>query len=61
MCPTFGSRRRLPTIGSEISLSCYFHKAQPLRTLEGIRTDIEALVWEMEGLLGQIGVDVERR
>jgi type I restriction enzyme M protein len=47
-------------IGYEISFTRYFYKPQPLRRLEEIRTDIEALEQETEGLLGQILVDVER-
>ena len=46
-------------IGYEISFTRYFYKPQPLRTLEEIRSDIEALEREGEGLLGQILVDVE--
>jgi type I restriction enzyme M protein len=57
----FGLPRRPPKIGYEISLSRYFYKAPPLRALEGIRTDIEALVWETEELLGRMGGGVERR
>ena len=47
-------------IGYEISFTRYFYKPQPLRTLEEIRADIEALHKETEGLLEQILVDVER-
>ena len=47
-------------IGYEISFTRYFYKPQPLRTLEEIRADIEALQKETEGLLEQILVDVER-
>jgi type I restriction enzyme M protein len=46
--------------GYEISFTRYFYKPQPLRTLEDIRVDIEALHKETEGLLEQILVDVER-
>ncbi len=46
-------------IGYEISFTRYFYKPQPLRTLEEIRTDIEALQKETEGLLEQILVDVD--
>ena len=46
-------------IGYEISFTRYFYKAQPLRTLEQIRADIEALEKESEGLLGQIMVETE--
>jgi len=40
--------------GNEISFTRYFHKPQPLRTLEEIRADILALEKETEGLLGEI-------
>jgi type I restriction enzyme M protein len=46
-------------IGYEISFTCYFYKPQPLRTLEEIRADIEALEKETEGLLGEILVETE--
>jgi type I restriction enzyme M protein len=46
-------------IGYEISFTRYFYKPQPLRTLEEIRADIEALEKETEGLLGQILVETE--
>jgi type I restriction enzyme M protein len=46
-------------IGYEISFTRYFYKPQPLRTLEEIRADIEALEQETEGLLGQILVETE--
>ena len=41
-------------IGYEISFTRHFYKPQPLRTLEEIRADIEALEKETEGLLDQI-------
>ncbi len=41
-------------IGYEISFTRYFYKPQPMRTLEEIRSDIEALEKETEGLLGEI-------
>jgi len=41
-------------IGYEISFTRYFYKPQPLRTLAEIRTDIEALERETEGLLKEI-------
>jgi type I restriction enzyme M protein len=41
-------------IGYEISFTRYFYKPQPLRTLEEIRADIEALERETEGLLDEI-------
>lgn len=47
-------------VGYEISFTRYFYKPQPLRTLEEIRADIEALERETEGLLGQILVEVEQ-
>ena len=45
-------------IGYEISFTRYFYKPQPLRSLEEIRADIEALEQETEGLLDQVLVDV---
>jgi len=47
-------------IGYEISFTRNFYKPQPMRTLEEIRSDIEALEKEREGLLEKILVDVER-
>jgi type I restriction enzyme M protein len=41
-------------VGYEVSLTRYFYKPQPLRTLEEIRADIVALEKETEGLLGEI-------
>ena len=41
-------------IGYEISFTRYFYKPQPLRTLEEIRADIQALEKETEGLLYEI-------
>jgi len=41
-------------IGYEISFTRYFYKPQPLRTLEEIRADIEALEKETGGLLSEI-------
>ncbi len=46
-------------VGYEMSFTRYFYKPQPLRTLEDIRADIEALEKESEGLLEEILVDVE--
>jgi type I restriction enzyme M protein len=46
-------------IGYEISFTRYFYKPQPLRTLEEIRADIEALQKETEGVLDEILMDVE--
>jgi len=46
-------------IGYEISFTRYFYKPQPLRTLDEIRADIEALERETDGLLDEILVDVE--
>lgn len=40
--------------GYEISFTRYFYKPLPLRALEEIRADIEALERETEGLLQQI-------
>jgi type I restriction enzyme M protein len=48
-------------IGYEISFTRYFYKPVPLRTLEEIRADIEAVEKESEGLLGQILVEVETK
>lgn len=48
-------------IGYEISFTRYFYKPTPLRTLEEIRSDIEALEQETKGLLGQILVDTEAK
>ena len=41
-------------IGYEISFTRHFYKPQPLRTLEEIRADIQALQKETEGLLSEI-------
>ena len=41
-------------VGYEISFTRYFHKPQPMRTLEEIRTDILALERETDGLLEKI-------
>ena len=41
-------------VGYEISFTRYFYKPQPLRSLEEIRADIEALEHETDGLLDQI-------
>ena len=46
--------RRQTKIGYEISFTRHFYKPQPLRTLEEIRADLEALQTEGEGLLEQI-------
>jgi type I restriction enzyme M protein len=46
-------------IGYEISFTRYFYKPQPLRTLEEIRADIEALEKQSEGLLAEIVVDTK--
>jgi type I restriction enzyme M protein len=48
-------------IGYEVSFTRHFHKPQPLRTLEEIRADIEALERETDGLLEQILVEVAGR
>jgi type I restriction enzyme M protein len=47
-------------LGYEISFTRYFYKPKPMRTLEEIRRDIEALEKETEGLLGEVLVEVER-
>jgi type I restriction enzyme M protein len=41
-------------IGYEISFTKYFYKPQPMRSLEAIRADIEALEKETKGLLEKI-------
>lgn len=46
-------------IGYEISFTRYFYKPKPMRTLEEIRRDIEALEKETEGLLDEVLVEVE--
>jgi type I restriction enzyme M protein len=46
-------------IGYEISFTRYFYKPQPLRTLDEIRADIEALERETGGLLERILVTTE--
>lgn len=45
-------------IGCEISFTRYFYKPKPMRTLEEIRRDIEALEKETEGLLDEVLVEV---
>jgi type I restriction enzyme M protein len=47
-------------IGYEISFTRYFYKPKPMRTLEEIRRDIEALEQETEGLLDEVLVEVAR-
>ncbi len=44
-------------VGYEISFTRYFYKPKPMRTLEEIRRDIEALEKETEGLLEEVLVD----
>jgi len=46
-------------IGYEISFTRYFYKPKPMRTLEEIRRDIEALEKETDGLLEEVLVEVE--
>ncbi|MFO0369560.1 MAG: N-6 DNA methylase [Armatimonadota bacterium] len=46
-------------VGYEISFTRYFYKPKPVRTLEEIRRDIEALEKETEGLLDEVLVEVE--
>jgi type I restriction enzyme M protein len=46
-------------VGYEISFTRYFYKPQPLRSLEEIRAEIEALQKQNEGLLDQILVKAE--
>lgn len=45
--------------GYEISFTRYFYKPKPMRTLEEIRRDIEALEQETEGLLEEVLVEVK--
>jgi len=47
-------------IGYEISFTRYFYKPKPMRTLEQIRQDIEALEKETEGLLEEVLVEVSK-
>ncbi|PKL77583.1 MAG: restriction endonuclease subunit S [Candidatus Melainabacteria bacterium HGW-Melainabacteria-1] len=47
-------------VGYEISFTRYFYKPKPLRELEEILADIQALEQETEGLLEQIKVEVIR-
>lgn len=46
-------------IGYEINFNRHFYRPKPLRSLEEIRSDIDALEKETEGLLEQILVEVE--
>ena len=46
-------------IGYEINFNRHFYKPKPLRTLEEIRSDIDALERETLGLLGQILIETE--
>ena len=48
-------------IGYEINFNRHFYRPRPLRSLEEIRADIDALERETEGLLEQILVEVEER
>ena len=45
-------------IGYEISFTRYFYKPKPMRTLEEIRRDIEALELETDGLLSEVLMEV---
>jgi type I restriction enzyme M protein len=47
-------------VGYEISFTRYFYKPKPLRTLEEIRIDIQALEKETEGLLQSVLIDTGR-
>lgn len=47
-------------IGYEISFTRYFYKPKPMRTLEEIRRDIEALERETDGLLDKVLMEVEK-
>ncbi len=44
-------------VGYELSFTRYFYKPKPMRTLEEIRRDIEALEKETEGLLEEVLVE----
>jgi type I restriction enzyme M protein len=57
--PDAGIDESKTQIGYEISFTSYFYKPQPLRTLEEIRADIEALEKETEGLLEEVLVQAE--
>jgi len=46
-----------PKVGYEISFARYFYEAEPLRTLEEIRADIEAIERETDGLLSELLVE----
>jgi len=46
-------------IGYEISFTRYFYKPKPMRTLDEIRRDIQALEEETEGLLDEVLVEVK--
>ena len=46
-------------VGYEINFNRHFYKPKPLRTLEEIRADIDALERETVGLLDQILVETE--
>lgn len=48
-------------IGYEINFNRHFYKPKPLRSLEEIRADIDALEKETEGLLQQILVETDSR
>lgn len=47
-------------VGYEISFTRYFYKPKPMRTLEEIRRDIEALEKETDGLLDEVLIDAAR-
>jgi len=46
-------------MGYEINFNRHFYKPTPLRTLEEIHADIQALEEETEGLLEEILVETE--
>lgn len=46
-------------IGYEVSFTRYFYQAPPQRSLDAIRSEIEALERETEGLLDEVLVEVE--
>ncbi len=48
-------------VGYEISFTRYFYKPKPMRTLDEIRRDIEALEKETDGLLDEVLVSVHGR
>lgn len=47
-------------VGYEISFTRYFYKPKPMRTLEEIRRDIEALEKETDGLLSEVLMEAHK-